>query len=62
METNDVIKILKSQFKITDLGELMLYLGIEVTRENGMFYLSQKKYIEKILEYNYVSKYAKYIF
>ena len=41
METNDVIKILKSQFEITDLGDLMLYLWIEVTRVNG---------IEKILD------------
>ena len=50
MEINDVIKILKSQFEITDLGDLRLYLGIKVTRENEMFYLSQKKYIEKILD------------
>ena len=44
MEINYVIKILKSQFEITDLGDLMLYL------ETRMFYLSQKKYIKKILD------------
>ena len=58
MEINDVIKILKSQFEITDLGDMMLYFGIEATRENRMFYLSQKKYIEKILD-NYNLKDAK---
>ena len=45
MEINNVIKILKSQFEITDLRDLRFYLGIEVTRENRMVYLSQNKYV-----------------
>lgn len=49
-EVEDIIQILKSQFEITDLGDLRLYLGIEVTFESGIYYLSQEEYIDKILE------------
>ena len=53
VEINDIIKTLKSQFEITDLGNLKLNLGIGIIQENGMFYLSQRKSIEKILnDYN----------
>ncbi|GBP07332.1 Retrovirus-related Pol polyprotein from transposon TNT 1-94 [Eumeta japonica] len=40
----------RSNFEITDLGDLKLYLGIEVLVKNDLFYLSQERYINKILD------------
>lgn len=48
-EIDNVVRTLKSNFEITELGDLKLYLGIEVSLKNGLFYLSQENYIEKIL-------------
>lgn len=48
-QIEDVLRILKSHFAITELGDLRLYLGIEVSYNNGLYYLSQERYIEKIL-------------
>lgn len=42
--------MLTSKFDIEDLGEIKQYLSIDVTRENGIFYLSQSKYIKKIVK------------
>lgn len=47
---NDIKKFLNSQFKMTDLGELRYFLGIEVDRSEKGIFISQKKYITDILE------------
>lgn len=49
---NDVKDSLMSEFKMTDLGEPKEFLGISITRdkEKRMLYLSQKRYVDKILE------------
>jgi hypothetical protein len=50
----DEIKAFKSEmhrlFKMSDLGLLSYYLGIEVKQEHGEITLSQRAYSEKILE------------
>lgn len=46
-----VIKRLESNFQLKDLGEARYYHGIDIKRnKDGTFYLSQAKYIDKILE------------
>lgn len=43
--------VLQKNFKITSLGDIKLYLGIEVDRdENGDFFISQRKYIESVVQ------------
>ena len=45
-------KFLSSNFDITDLGETLYVLGIEIHRDrnNGVLGLSQKAYLEKVLK------------
>lgn len=40
---------LKKEFDIKDLGDVKQYLGIDVVREDNDFYLSQQKYIDKVV-------------
>src|SRR5208282_582632 len=46
-------KVLSKEFEMKDMGELKSFLGIEVTQdqEKHMITLSQKGYIDAILEY-----------
>jgi hypothetical protein len=41
---------LKSEFEITDLGELSFFLGMEFLKANSGIVLHQKKYIGELLE------------
>jgi hypothetical protein len=41
---------MKSEFKMSDLGSLSFYLGIEVHQEEGKITLSQGAYATKIVE------------
>lgn len=43
-------QILSSEFKIQNLGEVRIYLGIQVEKRNGMYFIHQSKYIHKILK------------
>lgn len=45
-----IISRLSSEFAIKDLGPLSYFLGIAVTRHDGGLFLSQKKYVDEILE------------
>ena len=40
---------MKKVFEITDLGILSSYLGIEIEREKSYIWLTQRSYIENIL-------------
>lgn len=45
-----VKNMISSEFEIKDLNEVKQYLGIEITRDkNGIFHLSQTKYIKKVV-------------
>ena len=43
-------KDLASEFEMTDLGLMHLYLGMEVQQEEGHVFLSQGKYASEILK------------
>ncbi|KAK7582221.1 hypothetical protein V9T40_013666 [Parthenolecanium corni] len=45
---NSVKSSLKLKFKMTDLGAVETYLGIDFSYENGIMRLSQSRYIEKL--------------
>ncbi|GKA15668.1 ribonuclease H-like domain-containing protein [Tanacetum coccineum] len=45
-----IIASLHQEFSMTDLGSLNYFLGISVTRDSSGMFLSQKKYVVKILE------------
>ena len=47
---NDIKAKLKSEFKISDLGELRYFLGIEIIRKKEGLCLSQRKYILDMLQ------------
>lgn len=47
---NQVQKDISSTFEIKSLGEIKNYLGIEVERRDGTYYIKQEKYIKKIAE------------
>jgi len=42
-------KELKKEFEMTNLGQLHYYLGIEITQHSKYKFLSQRKYIGKLL-------------
>lgn len=44
------IEDLQGKFNISNLGEIKMYLGVQVEKDqNGVFYIHQKNYINKIL-------------
>jgi hypothetical protein len=47
---NNFRRQMKAEFKISDLGPLSFYLGIEVHQEEGKITLSQGAYATKIVE------------
>ena len=48
----DIKQKLFSQFDMKDLGDAHHILGMHITqdRNNGLLYLSQKEYVQKVLE------------
>lgn len=48
-EYQDFVKALRMEFKITELGDLRFFLGIQVRSDGGTFVLNQKCYITKVL-------------
>lgn len=44
----EIAKSLKNRFPITDLGALHHYLGVQVERNEGIYYIHQSNYIEKV--------------
>ena len=49
-EINILKKPLSKEFDMKDLGVAKKILGMEISRENGVVHLSQKRYIRKVLE------------
>ena len=49
-DINQVKRLLKAQFDLKDLGELMYFLGIEVIRTANGIWLLQRKYVLDMLE------------
>ena len=49
-EINALKKLLSKEFDMKDLGAAKKILGMEISREDGVVHLSQKKYIERVLE------------
>ena len=49
-EINTLKKLLSKEFDMKDLGAAKKILGMEILREDGVVHLSQKRYIEKVLE------------
>ena len=45
----EIKSLLKSRFRMKDLGPLKYFLGIEFVQENGAIKLSQTRYIKKLL-------------
>jgi hypothetical protein len=46
----DIKRKLKTEFKISDLGELKYFLGIEIVRKEVCLCLSQRKYLLDVLK------------
>ena len=53
-----IVKELSAEFKMTATKNPKIFVGLEITKEDGRIKLTQKKYIEKILE-DYDMKNAK---
>lgn len=49
-EIQNFITDLKKSYSITDLGEVKYYLGIEIRKNEGNFYLCQKKQIDELVK------------
>jgi len=49
-EINILKKLFSKEFDMMDLGVAKKILGMEISREDGVVNLSQKRYIEKVLE------------
>jgi len=49
-EINALKKLLSKEFDMKDLGAAKKILGMEISREDGVVHLSQKRYIERVLE------------
>lgn len=47
---SDLIATLSDHFKMKDLGSLSFFLGITISRANGVLRLSQSKYILELLD------------
>lgn len=50
MEFQEIVKFLQQNFRITELGELKFFLGIQVLKVDGFYALNQKAFIHKLLE------------
>jgi len=48
--TSALLRDLKEQFALKDLGELHYFLGIEVHKTNGGILLTQEKYASDLLK------------
>ena len=48
-DIEEVAKLLRKHFQLTNLGTFHHYLGIQVKRENGIYTISQSQYIDKVL-------------
>ncbi|KAK6159284.1 hypothetical protein DH2020_006598 [Rehmannia glutinosa] len=46
-----IMHLLSSEFAMKDLGSLIYFLGIAMTRHKGGMFLSQQKYAEEIIEW-----------
>jgi len=44
------MSLLASEFAMKDLGPLSYFLSIAVTQHKGGLFLSQKKYVEEIID------------
>nr|XP_009787759.1 PREDICTED: uncharacterized protein LOC104235647 [Nicotiana sylvestris] len=49
-EINALKKLLSKEFDMKDLGAAKKILGMEISREDDVVHLSQKRYIERVLE------------
>lgn len=49
-EFEKIVQELMKNFKLTNLGEISYFLGIQIERINEVFYLNQKAYIEKVAD------------
>ena len=47
---NEIIKMLKRNYKLRDLGEIKNYLGVEIKRREKGFKIAQKSKILKLLK------------
>jgi len=47
---NDVKAKLMQEFKMRDLGDLQYFLGIKITRNEGVLHMSQGSYLRKVLK------------
>ncbi|KMQ84636.1 retrovirus-related pol polyprotein from transposon tnt 1-94 [Lasius niger] len=48
---HDTMQMLSKLFNVVDLDDVKHYVGVGVTRDiNGIFYLNQRSYIQKIIE------------
>ena len=63
-EINKLKQLLSSEFEMKDLGAAKKILGMEIWRDRdaGLLYVSQQKYIEKLLQAFYMdhSKHGEY--
>lgn len=48
-EYRALVAALKEEFKITELGDLRFFLGLQVRKKNGRYSLNQRSYIIKVL-------------
>lgn len=46
----EIIAILNTEFSMTDLSNLNFFLGVTVTRNQSVMFLSQRKYALEVLE------------
>lgn len=53
---NDIVKQLAAKFSIKDLGELSYFLGVEVLHSPDGMLLSQRKYMQDLLDRTHMSK------
>lgn len=49
-EFKEFLKVLQANFKITDLGDVKLFLGIQIEKSRDGYLLNQQLYIEKLLK------------
>ncbi|KAI3700973.1 hypothetical protein L2E82_45614 [Cichorium intybus] len=47
---NDFKKVMTKEFEMTDIGQMSYFLGVEVNQNKNGIFMSQKKYVEQILQ------------